>query len=385
MYQLVSPNNGVIPGGPQPGNVRQQFGGLLASALLLTAVCASAQVAPPPAPTDLPPTIPTNVASIKALPALPAGFDALTASQEALRRHGLPPRPDQVAEEKGFKAWKAMVTNAKIHVEATLTQMPNIFHKPAQLTQPQGTISQSPPAGKNQTVTYSYNWSGPVIYDANKPFATSYILGYWIVPRAQQTFRAADSTWDYSSQWVGIDGFGSNDVLQAGTEVDAFDNGAGGTAQFYSFWIEWYPFSETRVDSTKFPVSAGDTVIVEVWNTSPTNGYAFLENLSTGKWLSFNLQPPNGTSLQGTSAEWVVERPSVNGSLARLTNYVGDAFTYCYAGGYNYRVTYYPGDDFVPTGTVYLVDMLDNNNKVISYPVLNGLFGIWFFDAGSAY
>jgi hypothetical protein len=128
------------------------------------------------------------------------------------------------------------------------------------------------------------------------------------------------------------------------------------------------------------PVAAGDTVVTEVWNTSPTNGYAFLENISTGKYAAFNLTAPSGTTLQGTSAEWVVERPAVNGALARLTNYVGDAFTNTYAGGYNYQVVYYPGTDYTPTGTVYSIDMLDNNSKVISYSILNGLFGIWYFD-----
>ena len=66
----------------------------------------------------------------------------------------------------------------------------------------------------------------------------------------------------------------------------------------------------------------GETVFVEVWNTSATNGYAFLENISTGKYAEYNLTAPSGTTLQGTSAEWVVERPEVNGALARLTNYV---------------------------------------------------------------
>ena len=89
--------------------------------------------------------------------------------------------------------------------------------------------------------------------------------------------------------------------------------------------------------------------------------------------------------MQGTSAEWIVERPSVGGALARLTNYVGDAFTYCYAGGYDYQVVYYPAADYVPTGTVYSVYMLDNSSKVISYPVLNSPYDIWFFDTGSAY
>jgi hypothetical protein len=367
-----------LNGGVHPGKVHRQFGGSLVPLLMFTAVCASAQVAPPAPPTNLPPTIPTNVANIKALPALPAGFDALNASPEALQGHGLPPRPNQTKDPKAYTAWKTLVTNAKTYVPAKLEET-NIFHKPAQL---KGSLSQPPAGGKNPTVVYLQNWSGPTIYDGNKPFATSYVMGYWTIPFAQQPFGSPDGTWDWSSQWVGIDGYGSNDVFQAGTEVDAYANSGGGTAQFYSFWIEWYPFSETRVS---LPVGAGDTVVVEVWNTSPTNGYAFLENLSTGKYSYYNLTAPSGTTLQGTSAEWIVERPFVNGAFARLTNYVADSFTFCSAGGYDYQVAYYPGTDYTPTGTVYLTTMLDNSNNVISYCDLNGLFGIWFFDTGSAY
>lgn len=399
MYQSRLANGGAIPGGSaqngrelaeslliaQPilnggvhsKQVHPQFGGSLVSALLLTAVCATAQVAPPPVPTSVP-TIPTNVANIRALPPIPTGFDAVNAAPEVLNSHGLPPKPDQIKDPKAYGAWKTLVTNAKTYVPAKLEQT-NIFHKPAQF---KGTISQPPAGAKNPTITYLYNWSGPTIYDQNKPFATSYIVGYWTIPFAQQPFGSPDGTWDWSSQWVGIDGFGSNDVFQAGTEVDAYANSGSGTAQYYSFWIEWYPFSETRVG---LPVAAGDTVVAEVWNTSPTNGYALLENLSTGKYSYYNLTAPSGTTLQGTSAEWIVERPVVNGAYARLTNYVADSFTFCNAGGYNYQVVYYPGTDYTPTGTVYLTTMLDNSNNVISYCDLNGLFGIWFFDTGSAY
>jgi hypothetical protein len=367
-----------LNGGVHPGKVHQQFGGSLVSILMFTAVCASAQVAPPPVPTSLPPTVPTSVPNIMALPALPAGFDALNASPEALQSHGLPPKPDQIKDPKAYGAWKTLVTNAKIHVPAKLEQT-NIFHKPAQLN---GTISKPPAGTKNPISTYNSHWSGPVIYDGNKPFATSYVLGYWTVPFAQQTFGSPDGTWDWSSQWVGIDGWGSDDVFQAGTEVDAYADRGGGTAQLYSFWIEWYPLPETRVG---LPVGPGDTVVAEVWNTSPTNGYAFLENLSTGQYSRYTLTAPSGTTLQGTSAEWIVERPFVNGAFARLTNYVADSFTFCWAAGYNYQVLYYPGTDYTPTGAVYLTSMLDNSNNLISYCNLNGLYGIWFFDTGSAY
>src|SRR6516165_5347221 len=102
------------------------------AALLLPAAYASAQVAPPPTPAG-PPTIPTNVSSIKAVPALPEGFDAVNASPQMLQSVGLPPKPDQTKDPKAYNSWKTMVKHAKRHVTASVAEQPNIVHKPAQL------------------------------------------------------------------------------------------------------------------------------------------------------------------------------------------------------------------------------------------------------------
>jgi len=42
------------------------------------------------------------------------------------------------------------------------------------------------------------------------------------VPFTRQAFGQGNGTWDYSSQSVGIDGVGDNDLMQAGTEMDAY-------------------------------------------------------------------------------------------------------------------------------------------------------------------
>ena len=65
--------------------------------------------------------------------------------------------------------------------------------------------------------------------------------------------------WDYSTQWVGIDGLGSPDVLQAGTEADSYASGAT-HATFYAAWIEWFPLSESRISN--FSVAPGNEIFV---------------------------------------------------------------------------------------------------------------------------
>ena len=124
---------------------------------------------------------------------------------------------------------------------------------------------------------------------------------------------------ELSSLWPGIDGNGSGDVLQAGVEVDAYSSGSYNSS-FYSAWIEWYPYAETRVSSPA--INPGDVVFVEVWNISATQGYAYFYNYSTQTGAEYYLAAPAGTKLKGNSIEWIVESPTVNGTLASGTNYL---------------------------------------------------------------
>jgi hypothetical protein len=269
-------------------------------------------------------------------------------------------------------------------VETAVQNGPAQIQPSSELKEPANEFNSNP---SNVVAATSYNWSAYVDYDnATKPFAKSYIYAYWIVPIAQHAFgHGLPAGWDYSSQWVGIDGWGSPDVLQAGSETDAYTSGST-KATFYAAWIEWYPFNESRISN--FSVSPGDEMFVEVWNTSATVGNAYLINFSTQQAVSLTFSAPSGTKLVGNSAEWVVERPGISGGFAPLTNYVACPFDACYAvgsvNGGTYNRTYYPGIS-LPGTTVYAASMLDNAGKVISIPSLVGSPDLWFRDNGSAY
>jgi hypothetical protein len=64
------------------------------------------------------------------------------------------------------------------------------------------------------------------VYTGNRPFKAGAIVGGFVVPAAHQAFGSCTGGWDYFSQSVGIDGFGSSDVLQAGTQVGVYCNQA---------------------------------------------------------------------------------------------------------------------------------------------------------------
>jgi hypothetical protein len=309
----------------------------------------------------------TNLPGVTVNMDVPANLNPLTASPQQLEAAGLPPRPDAQLQAKAFASWKRAVTSNARHVMPSLVQT-DIKHGP-----------HKPQAGSNGT---SYNWSGYALVNSQTSLTAAsfyFLVADYVVPVAEQAFGACTGGWDWSSSWVGIDGYGSSDVLQAGTEQDAYCSGSTKSA-YYAAWYEWYPLGEVRIGN--FPVSPGDDMFVEVWSTNSTTGHAYLVNYNTNQVVNITFSAPSGTTLVGNSAEWVVERPSVGGSLATLTNYIQDFFEDAYAYDFNYHSSSpsypYSGNSSVP------LTMLDNSGNGISYPSLIGPAAILFNDEGSA-
>lgn len=314
----------------------------------------------------------TNLAGATTSVAPPDGFNALEASDAELAMYGFPPRPDSSLAPQAYATWSKAMLASKTRVFPQLKQT-NRFAGPTRAAVPNTAAVKEASAGTG----YSDNWSGPVDFSGATSYNSTstfyYILSDFVVPVAEQAIGACTGSWDYEVSWVGIDGDGSSDVLQAGTQSDAYCSGST-KATFYSFWYEWYPYG--WVDVSNFPVTAGDDVFVEVWHTSATQGYAYMVNYQTNQAVEIGFTAPSGTKLVGNSAEWIVERPSV-GTLATLTNYISDYFSDCYAYTEN-------GAQYTPGNAGTLFDMLDNSGYVISYPTLLGSTGIWFQDENSA-
>jgi hypothetical protein len=317
---------------------------------------------------------PTNLPGATTIVAPPEGFDAINASDEDLAYHGFPPRPDQNASPKAYASWTKAINASKTRLAPALEQT-NVFHGPAK----QSKNAAAPSKANLTDAVYSYNWSGYVnLAGASGRTAGSfyYVYSDFVVPIARQAFGVANGTWDYGSSWVGIDGWGSGDVLQAGVEYDAYAS-IFGTSTYYSPWYEWYPYGEVRI--TNLPIAPGDDYFVEVWSTSATQGYAYLVNESTDQAVEIGFTAPAGTKLTGNSAEWIVERPGVNGSLATLTNYVDDVFWDSYAvtfSGYGYDPS---------SASSYGIIGLDNSGYAESYPTLLGPAAFLMQTEGSAY
>jgi hypothetical protein len=121
---------------------------------------------------------------------------------------------------------------------------------------------------------------------------------------------AGNTTLSDVSEWVGIDGYNSSDVCQAGVQ-ETVQTVGGKASVSVSAWDEWYPAGANTIAASSFSVNAGDTIKITVQTLgagSSTASFIF-DNVTTGRTYDASLTAPKGTTLAGNSAEVVVETP----------------------------------------------------------------------------
>jgi hypothetical protein len=254
--------------------------------------------------------------------------EAMRLTDEEALAQGFPLRPNPDEVPKAFNAWLRCVSMPGYRIEPHLVSNPDVTH---------GKRKQHAPAN-------SSNWCGfellrsPVLSPAiggritlSEPY--DWVTGTWHVPFV--TGEPGIRT--YSALWVGLDGDGTNDLVQAGTEQEATNINLGFiqfTLTSYYAWTEFLPQQPTEQVITNFTINPGDEILTEVWvgtgDNEPTlsgaYGRFFIMNLSTGGFASLST-PRAPTSVSGREAVWIMERPTVGGSLPDLANY-GSAVMY---------------------------------------------------------
>jgi hypothetical protein len=159
-----------------------------------------------------------------------------------------------------------------------------------------GTLHLS--GNSKSALQHSSNWSGIAVTGQ----VYSQVAGSWTVP----TVKAEPGN-RYASDWVGIGGYSSGDLIQAGTS----EQYAGGHAS-YNAWTEIIPQAEVVIPG--FTVHPGDAMTVVItkgtgnaWKivvTDSTESESFTKNLTYHSTES--------------SAEWIHEAPEVGGSIVDI-------------------------------------------------------------------
>lgn len=269
----------------------------------------------------------------------PPDFDVTSASPEELARYGIPPRPDPANDLDGYARWARQFPKGFRLIEPELRKHPERRHRPLSVI--------------DEAAGTSDNWSGAIV---NPPSGKTFsqIAGSWWVP---PIWAPGSGSFSMSS-WVGIDGYGSPDVLQAGVEADVAE--PNGTPTYY-VWYEWFPNGETEI--TNLSVAAGNYVSVNITAKTTTSATAMISVGSTG--VSINFPAPAGTTLQGNCAEWIVERPDINGTYGKLPNYGSVIFSGSVGAWDGSEWTY------LDSSTLNLISIAEGSS-VVSVPAILG-------------
>jgi hypothetical protein len=284
--------------------------------------------------------VPTNLPGAYAVPPPPAGFDLAKATSAQLRKHGFPfARPTARAHPAAIAAWKR-ATSRKWRVEDWII--------PELQTAPGKTHHLRCRPNDNGVSPF---WSGAVVTGPNGNF--NGVLAFWNVPTISQPPEAQGQQggWD-SSSWAGIDGWTSNDLLQAGVQQTI--PGPGAKPQ-YTAWYQWwiappphnpglglvdsngYPVSWLakypyiyQTNYKNFPVAPGNQVMTAIVYRENAAGTVQFSNITTGQTSILNLKPPPTVQFAANNAEWIMELPNggwPNTSLPKFSQIqFGDAF-----------------------------------------------------------
>ena len=159
----------------------------------------------------------------------------------------------------------------------------------------------------------SSNWSGYSLTEPNG-FVT-FAQGSWTVPAV-----TCSSGNQYSSFWVGIDGFNSNTVEQTGTDSDC-----SGSSPVYYAWYEFYPHASFLINTSAIGnIGPGTVMTASVqYNASAGSYTVTLSNPAAGLTFSTTMSMTASRS----SAEWIAEAPSGSGGVLAIADFKPVTFT----------------------------------------------------------
>jgi hypothetical protein len=157
------------------------------------------------------------------------------------------------------------------------------------------------------TNSSSTNWAGYAVTGAKN--SVSFVRGSWVQPKA---VSCPSGKFQYSSFWVGIDGFNSGTVEQIGTDTDCQN----GTPAYYA-WYEFYP--NPTIFISRVAIHPGDTIVASVAWVNTTVGFKVaLTDNTTGKsvWHTSKV-----SGALRSSAEWIAEAPSSSFGVLPLADF----------------------------------------------------------------
>lgn len=167
---------------------------------------------------------------------------------------------------------------------------------------------------QTQTII-SLDWGGYVVASdtiGQRPLVVA-VNGSWIVPTVAVSL---DDT--FSAAWIGIGGQSENTLIQVGSEHDSIRG-----QPRYSLWYEMLPAESIPIPD--IVVSPGDeiTASISLLSSSSNDWLIVISDLTSGQ----SFRETFAYNSSRLTAEWIVERPTVNNQVSTLANFGSITFT----------------------------------------------------------
>jgi hypothetical protein len=214
--------------------------------------------------------------------------------------------------------------------------------------QPVGQTVQLDPQTTGITNTAeSSNWSGYA--DTGPTFSA--ISAQWVVPTVQPSQSS-----QYSSTWIGIDGYGDSSLIQTGTAQET----SSGATDYYD-WYEILPAYAVVIGS----VTPGDHMTASVQEVTAGTWTIAITDITSGSVFSQQFAYSGAAS----SAEWIEEAPTINGVQSTLADFGSASFSgVADSNSGSTSVTQNP------------IDMINSSHSIIASPgsVVNNAFTVTY-------
>jgi len=248
----------------------------------------------------------------------PKEFNPVTAPPQQLALYGIPRRPDATAEPGLRNLWDRFFTKPVNFVQAQLVE-DKVWR----------TLPHGSPNLHKQGFGLAGNWAGAIVETSslqlNPPQPANSVFAEWVVPKINTNTKETGS--QTVGFWVGLGGWNTGQVLQAGTAATL-----SGNSVTYWAWTEWFP---AGYQVANLEIQAGDTVSVLVCAPETDHGYVSMMNHRTNIAISVGVSDPNGTAAyDGSSVEWVIE--AIDGEMP---NFGSVTFSQITAGTQNHAIT----------------------------------------------
>lgn len=165
------------------------------------------------------------------------------------------------------------------------------------------------PQGSNSKIIY-YNWSGYAA-TASAPFIA--VQSLYIQPTVTCTVPGA-----WTLFWVGFDGFQNGTVEQAGTAAQCSTD-SHPVPTYYAWW-EMYPTNTIQI--MPLNIKPGDSILAKTLYNSTKASYSLTVNdRTTAQHFTKVTTCAPGLTCSRQSADWIVERPTLNSVYTPLANW----------------------------------------------------------------